>query len=135
MFDSHADRVDQNRNHDASAEILALHDAPQFPPHVVPHVFTMSKACPLSFALPIAAVLLVVLLLPRLFYSIFLIFLSVHGVSHSRGPLFQSAYGAVLGILRDSQADGVGQGLGAVVLLALVWTVGCGTDPETVMAT
>lgn len=135
MFDSHADGVDQNCNHNASAEILALHDAPEFLPHIIPHVFTMPKACPLSFALPIGTVLLVVLLLARLFYCIFLIFLSVHRVSHSPRPLFESTYGAVLGILGDSQTDGVGQRLRAVVLLALVWTVGCWTDAETIKET
>lgn len=135
MFDSHADGVDQDCDHNASAEILALHDAPEFPPHIIPHVFTMSKARPLSFALPIGAVLLVALLLAGLFNCIFLIFLSVHRVSHSPRPLFQSTYGAVLRVLRDSQTDGVGQWLRAVVLLALVGTVGCWTDTETVKET
>lgn len=125
MLDSHTDSVDQNGDHNAPAEVLALHDAPEFPPHIIPKVFTMSKACLLPLSLSTPTLLLMVLLLARLFNRIFLVFLPVHGVSHSPRALFQCTYGAVLGILRDSQTDGVGQWLRAVVLLALVRTAGC----------
>lgn len=36
MFDAHTDGVDENSNHNAPTEVLALHDAPQLHPGVVP---------------------------------------------------------------------------------------------------
>lgn len=35
---AHADGVDENRDHDASVEVFALHDLPQLHPRVVPNV-------------------------------------------------------------------------------------------------
>lgn len=123
MLDAHADSVDENSDHNAPAEVLALHNAPEFPSHIIPNVFKMSK----TGLLPLFTFTfhLTVLLLARLFYCIFLIFLPVRRVAHSPCPFFQCTYRTVLKILRDSQTDGVGHGLRAVVLLALVRTVGC----------
>lgn len=38
VLDAHADGVDQNGDHDASVKVLALHDAPQFHPDLVPQL-------------------------------------------------------------------------------------------------
>lgn len=125
MLDAHADGVDEDGDHDAPAEVLALHDAPQFPPHILPDLPAVSEARPLL----LAALILAAALLPsRLLHRVLLVLLPVHRVPHISFPLFQGAHGAVLGILRDRQADGVGQWLGAVVLLALVRAVGGWTD-------
>lgn len=55
MLDAHADGVDENGDHNAPAEVLALHDTPKSPPHTIPSVPTMPEACPLP--LPICPVL------------------------------------------------------------------------------
>lgn len=123
MLDAHADSVDENSDHNAPAEVLALHNAPELPSHTIPDVFQMSKTGPLPLFIPTFH--LIVLLLAHLFYGIFLIFLSLRSVAHSPCPFFQGTYGAVLKILRDSQTDRVGQWLRAVILLALVRAVGC----------
>lgn len=127
MLDAHTDSVDENSDHYAPAEVLALYNAPQFPPHIIPDVFTMSKACPLSLLLSFSLLLEVVLVLARLFHCILLVFLPAGRVSRRPRPLFhrQCTYGAVLGVLRDGQTDGVSQRLRAVVLLVLVRTLGC----------
>ena len=36
VFDAHADGVDEDGDHDASVEVLALHDAPELHPDLVP---------------------------------------------------------------------------------------------------
>lgn len=38
VLDPHADGVDQDGDHDASVEVLALHDSPQLPPRLAPQV-------------------------------------------------------------------------------------------------
>lgn len=128
MLNAHADSVDKNCNHNALAEVFALHNSPEFPPHIIPHVFTLSKACPLS--LPFSAILLLADLLAHLFYCIILIFLPICRVSRSPRPLCQGTYRAVISVLRNSQTDGIGHWLGTVVWLALMWTVGCWTDAQ-----
>lgn len=57
MLDAHTDGIDENSDHNAPAEVLALYNAPQFPPHIIPNVFTMSKACPLPLPLSISPLL------------------------------------------------------------------------------
>ncbi len=38
VLDPHADGVDQDGDHDASVEVLALHNSPQLPPRFVPQL-------------------------------------------------------------------------------------------------
>lgn len=38
VLDAHTDGVDQDGDHDASVEVLALHDSPQLHPRVVPQL-------------------------------------------------------------------------------------------------
>lgn len=38
VLDAHADGVDEDGDHDASVEVLALHDAPQLQPHLMPQL-------------------------------------------------------------------------------------------------
>lgn len=121
VLDAHADGVDEDGDHDAPAEVLALHDAPQLPPHVLPHLLALPEAVlPLSAAALVAAPLL----WPRLFQRVLLVLLAVHRLPHVPLVLLQGAQGAVVRVARHRQADGVGQRLGAVVLLVLVRAVG-----------
>lgn len=46
MLNAHTDGVDKNSDHNTPAEVLALHNAPKFPSHIIPNVTTLSKACP-----------------------------------------------------------------------------------------
>lgn len=57
MLDAHTDGVDKNSDHNTPAEVLALHNAPKFPPHIVPNVPTMSKARPPPLLLPFCPLL------------------------------------------------------------------------------
>lgn len=89
MLDAHTDGVNENSNHNAPAEVLALHNAPKFPPHTIPEVLTMSKACPFPLPLSISPLLQVVLLFARLLNRILFIFLAIGGISHSPHSLLQ----------------------------------------------
>lgn len=53
VLDAHADSVDQDSDHDASVEVLALHDAPQLDAHLHPHTPAAALARP-PLNLPLA---------------------------------------------------------------------------------
>lgn len=130
MLDSHADSVDKNRDHDAPAEVFALHDAPEFPPHTVPNVPQVSEAGPLPPLYPYI-LLLPALLLVHFLHCILLLVLPTEAAPLCPGPFRLCTYRAVVGALRHGQADGVGRRLGAVVRPALMWAVGRYRDAET----
>lgn len=130
VLDAHADGVDEDCDHDAPAEVLALHDAPQLPPHVLPHLLAVPQAAPplLSLALVAAP-----LLRARLLQRVLLILLAVHRLPHLPLVLLQGTQRTGVRVARHRQADGVGQRLGVVVLLALVRAVGgCNGSRATV---
>lgn len=57
VLDAHTDGVNKDSDHNAPAEVLALHNAPKFPPHIIPNVLTKPKACPFLFPLSISPLL------------------------------------------------------------------------------
>lgn len=130
VLDAHADGVDEDCNHDAPAEVLALHDAPQLPPHVLPHLLAVPQAAPFLF---LAALMAAALLRTRLLQHVLLILLAVHRFPRLPLVLLQGAQGTVVRVARHCQANGVGQRLGVVLLLALVRAVGgCNGSRATV---
>lgn len=127
MLDAHADGVDEDGDHDAPAEVFALHDAPEFPPHARPDVPQASEARPLP---PPTPHLLLLLFLVQFLHCVFLLVLPVGAVPRSPCPFRPCTYGAVVGALRHGQAHGVGHRLGAVLRPALVRAVGRCTEAE-----
>lgn len=67
VLDAHADGVDENSNHDASVEILALHDGPQLHPGVVPQLPTalLRTTSPMSLCFILVFLVLLFHLLHR----------------------------------------------------------------------
>lgn len=130
MLDAHTDSVDENGDHDAPAEVFALHDAPEFPPHASPDVSQVSEARPL----PPPSPPFLLLFLVQFLHCVLLLVLPVGAVPHSPRPFCPCTYGAVIRALRHGQTHGVGHRLGAVLRPALVRAVGCCTDAETNLA-
>lgn len=129
VLNAHADSVDKNGDHDAPAEVFALHDAPEFSPHAGPDVSQVAEACPLP---PMSPALL--LFLVQFLHCILLLVPPIGAVPHSPAPFRPCTYGAVVGALRHGQADGAGRRLGAVLGPALVRAVGRCTHAETSLA-
>lgn len=53
MLYAHADGVDEDGHHDSSVEVFALHDAPQFDPHLHPQLSAPPPTCPLHPLAPV----------------------------------------------------------------------------------
>lgn len=74
VLDSHAQSIDQNRNHNPSAKVLAVHDLPESVAHQPPEVNNLGGRFPqppvLLFGLPAVSSVPVVEVLSELVYPI-----------------------------------------------------------------